>query len=120
MDDKLLCRNTELLMNDFIEHRLVGDDLWDFLNHLLTCPACYEELETKYLLSEALIRLENGETIELEKELKSQIIHSRRSLRLHRFCDCVYRTLEIISVIVVAFFLGGFIEEIFKMYGKFL
>lgn len=112
MEDKQLCRHTELVMNEFIEHKLVGDDLWDFLNHILSCKMCYEELETKYLLSEALVRLENGETIELEKELIEKINHSRRSLRFHRICDCIYRSLEIISGIVVAFFMGNFISTL--------
>lgn len=113
MNDKLLCRRTELFMNDFIEHKLVGDDLWDFLNHILSCDACYEELETKYLLSEALARLENGETIELEKELRAKINYSIRSLRFHRVCDYIYRSLEIIAGIVVTFYMGSFLASFY-------
>lgn len=97
------CRSCEQDMNDFIDNSLIGNELWDFLNHVRNCPTCYEELETRYLLSEALTRLENGETIDLHKELEHKINYSRFTLRLHRHVDSIARSMEIIAGIIVAY-----------------
>jgi len=111
MNNKQNCRTTELYMNDFLETKLVGDDLFDFLNHILNCSACYEELETRYLLAEALSRLEEGETLDLRRELKARVKGARRALRIHRFGDAIYRSLEVLSAIMIAFYLGDFLSR---------
>ena len=51
------CATCEQHMNSFIENKLVGEMLWQFLTHVEKCPVCFEELEIRFLIAEALGRL---------------------------------------------------------------
>lgn len=110
MNNNLDCRTTESYMNEFLEMNLIGEELWYFLNHILNCDSCYEELETRYLLAEALSRLEEGETLDLRNELRARVMGARKALRIHRICDSIYRTIEIIAAICIAFNVGEFVS----------
>lgn len=99
------CRTSEQCMNAFINNELTDYELYCFLNHVIKCASCYEELETSYLLSEALSRLEAGETIDLEYELKQKVQNSRIALKIHRFIGNIYRSVEVISLIMTMLFL---------------
>lgn len=103
MIEQFNCRETEQKMNDFIESAITGEDMWYFLNHVLNCPACYEELETRYLLAEALSRVENGETINLRKEITNKIESARFILKVHRRTEIFARTIQVVALIAVAF-----------------
>lgn len=103
MGEPISCRTTELLINDFINGTLIGDDLFDFLNHIRECPSCYEELETQYILVTALSKIENGENFDLAKELKAKIRNATYALRMHRFFDVLFRTSEVCAGVMVAF-----------------
>ena len=96
-------------MNDFVENKLVGEYLWQFLTHVEKCPECFEELETRYLIAEALNRLENGEAIDLRSELKNKIRLSKRAMYLHYFNEDALRVLEIFSMIISSYALYAFI-----------
>lgn len=101
--NKINCRETEYYINEFIEVVLTGDKLSMFLNHVKSCPACYEELETRYLLAEALSRVENGETIDLKREIKDKIEKAEKMLSFHRHMSNLYRSFEAISMVMVCY-----------------
>lgn len=104
------CGFFELHINDFLSNNLVGDNLNFFLNHISNCPTCYEELETQYLLSEVLLRLEDGETIDLRKELEYKINSSRKILHFHYIFESIFHTIDLLSGVVIAFGLYGLIR----------
>lgn len=103
MNKKIDCRKCEFYMDDFLERNLIGEELYDFLNHILTCDECYEELETRYLVSEVLLRLESGETIDLRNELKNKVQSSRKALRLHSYFDNLFVSIEVVAAVIVVF-----------------
>lgn len=107
------CRTSEQYMNGFVESRLVGENLWQFLTHVEKCPECFEELETRYLIAEALNRLENGEAIDLRRELKNKIKFSKRAMYLHYFNEDFLRILEIISMLIACYSLYGLLAGYF-------
>lgn len=107
------CRTSEQCMNDFVESKLVGEQLWQFLTHVEKCPECFEELETRYLIAEALNRLENGEVIDLRRELKNKIKFSKRAMYLHYFNEDVLRILEIIAMLIACYFLYNLLAGYF-------
>ncbi len=109
------CSTCEENMNSFIDNKLVGEMLWQFLTHVQKCPECYEELEIRYLVADALGRIENGEAINLRSELARKIRVTKRAMYLHYFNEDILRILEIFSMIVVIFEL---IANIFPMYLK--
>lgn len=105
------CRLIEQNMNDFLENRLVGEDLQSFLEHVNECPVCYEELETRYLLAKALTRVENGETINLRKEIKQRLSKAEDMLRLHKTFAATARTVEVVALVIIAFTIIELIEQ---------
>ncbi len=107
------CNECELHMNSFVENKLVGEMLWQFLTHVEQCPECFEELEIRYLIAEALGRLENGESIDLRNELAQKIKVTKRAMYFHYFTEDVRRIVEIISMIVIVYELFGFLSDFF-------
>ncbi len=107
------CRECELHMNAFIENKLVGEMLWHFLTHVEQCPECFEELEIRYLIAEALGRLESGESIDLRNELSAKIKATKKAMYFHYFNEDVRRTLKIFSMIVIAYEMFGFLSHFF-------
>ena len=107
------CATCEQHMNHFIENRLVGEMLWQFITHVEKCPECHEELEIRYLIAEALGRLENGESIDLRTELSEKIKGKKRAMYLHYFNEDVLRLLEILSMVIIMYELFGFISYFF-------
>ncbi len=100
-------------MNSFVENKLVGEMLWQFLTHVEKCPECFEELEIRYLIAEALGRLENGESIDLRNELSEKIRVSKRAMYFHYFNEDVLRLFEILSMIIIVYEMLGFLSHFF-------
>jgi hypothetical protein len=100
-------------MNSFVENKLVGEMLWQFLTHVEKCPECFEELEIRYLIAEALGRLENGESIDLRNELSEKIRVSKRAMYFHYFNEDVLRLFEILSMIIIVYEMLGFLSYFF-------
>lgn len=107
------CRTSEQYMNDFVESKLVGEQLWQFLTHVEKCPECFEELETRFLIAEALNRLENGEAIDLRSELKNKIKFSKRAMYLHYFNEDILRILEILAIFIACNSLYNLLAQYF-------
>lgn len=107
------CETCEQHMNSFVENKLVGEMLWQFLTHVEKCPECFEELEIRYLIAEALGRLENGESIDLRNELSEKIRVSKRAMYFHYFNEDVLRLFEILSMIIIVYEMLGFLSYFF-------
>ena len=105
------CRQIEQYINDFISSTITGDELSDFLDHVERCSACYEELEIRYLLAEALDRVENGETINIKKEIRDKIRMARFLLKHHKLCGVLYRSVQLIAYVIVTY---AFINNVVK------
>ncbi|MCR5789991.1 MAG: hypothetical protein K6G83_08890 [Lachnospiraceae bacterium] len=67
------CQDMNQYIPQFIDDRLAGEKLAPFLYHLKSCGSCYEEMETSYLVAEALSRLEDGEAFNIHEELLQKI-----------------------------------------------
>ncbi|MCR5301551.1 MAG: hypothetical protein K6E49_03825 [Lachnospiraceae bacterium] len=107
------CETCEEYMNSFIENRLVGEMLWQFLTHVEKCPECYEELEIRYLVEDALGRLEDGEAINLRSELETKVRVTKRAMYTHYFSEDILRILEIFSMIIIVYEVFGFLSHFF-------
>lgn len=69
----MTCQESEQYIQAFVDDKLTGDELEAFLWHINNCHACYDEMETSYLLKEALAKLEDGTSFDLVSELKEKI-----------------------------------------------
>ena len=52
------CRQAETLVARYIKHTLSTDELEEFLDHIEHCSSCYDELETYFIVHEAIQQLD--------------------------------------------------------------
>ena len=55
------CRQAETLVARYIKHTLSTDELEEFLDHIEHCSSCYDELETYFIVHEAIQQLDEKE-----------------------------------------------------------
>ena len=90
--DDMNCRTAEGMVNRYISHDLPVDEMEEFLDHIQNCSSCYDELETYFIVHEAMQQLneDSGESVLDFKDLLEQDIRkSRRYIckkKLYRFC----------------------------------
>ena len=96
------CSETEQAIQQYIDDQLTGPRLRDFLTHIEGCPKCYEEMEINYLIKEALLRLEDGKTFDLRKELKQKIQSSKSCLMLHEYLIAIRQLLLLGTMVMLA------------------
>lgn len=63
------CKEYEKLIPDFLNDNLDSVELEKFISHIESCPECMEELSIQFLITEGMLRLEEGSNFELAKEL---------------------------------------------------
>ena len=97
----MTCRESEQYIQEFVDDALTGDELEAFLWHISTCKACYNEMETSYLLKEALARLEDGTSFDLHSELKEKISLLEGYIRWHNLAAVCRRVLLTVAGLVV-------------------
>ncbi len=75
------CRTAESMVNRYIDHTLKVDELEEFLDHVESCPSCYDELETYFIVHEVTQQLDDqaeGAVLDFKKLLALDIRKSRR------------------------------------------
>ena len=95
------CQEAEQHIQAFIDDELTGEPLANFVKHIDKCHSCYEEMETSYLLKEALSRLENGETFDLRGELQTKMNNMRECLDIHNALTVFRRTVGVCAGIIL-------------------
>lgn len=93
----MTCQDTEQEIQLFIDDELVGVKLQAFINHIEECHGCYEEMETSYLLKQALLRLEDGDAFDLHSELLQKLSTMKRCAAMHETISMLRRTLLLAS-----------------------
>lgn len=95
------CQEAEQKIQSFIDDELTGESLANFVRHINSCHSCYEEMETSYLLKEALGRLENGETFDLSGELTTKLNNMNECLDFHKMLTVVRRSVSVCAAIIL-------------------
>ena len=84
---ELDCRTEESMVNRYIDHTLNVDELEEFLDHVESCPSCYDELETYFIVHEVTQQLdeqENGTVLDFKDLLTQDIRRARRYIHKKR------------------------------------
>ncbi len=111
MKNYKLCKDVENLLQPYLENKLNIEQLRLLNRHVKECPDCYDELEIRYLLVEGLNRLEDGETIDLQKDLDNRLYKSSQKVLLADRMQAIVFILEGVAAfltlvnIIVFFFL---------------
>lgn len=103
------CKQVEKLIPRFLSDDLYMEELREFMEHIESCEECREELTIEFLVSEGLVRLENGAVFDLQKELQGRLDHAERHLRFRENVRLLLYILEglvaVEAVTVLALFL---------------
>ena len=76
------CKQTEKLIPQFLKDELDNRTEKKFLNHVDGCSSCLEELSIQFLVTTGMQRLENGDTFDLNRELRMRIDTEKRHLHI--------------------------------------
>lgn len=96
------CKEFEKLIPDFFERKLDFLTLSQFNKHRLECEDCNEELVIRFLVTEGIQRLEEGDAFDLQKELNQYLEEAERKIKLHNRFLRMGEVLEILAVILIA------------------
>lgn len=96
------CKEFEKLIPDFFARKLDFLTLDQFNKHRLECEDCNEELVIRFLVTEGIQRLEEGDAFDLQKELNQYLEEAERKIKLHNRFLRIGEALEILAVISIA------------------
>lgn len=95
------CKEFEKLIPVFLSRKMDFLTMERFVKHMEECPGCSEELEIQFLVVEGMLRLEEGDAFDLQKELESQLGEAGRKVKFHRTFLRLGVVLEILAVLVI-------------------
>ena len=99
------CKEVQRNITAFLEEELHGKSAEIFLNHISQCSECKEELSIQYLVREGMVRLEEGGSFDLSKDLDNLIEISYKKIKSQRRAAFAIYVLEFIAMLAVIFIL---------------
>ena len=96
------CKRFEGLIPDFVDKKLDYATTKLFLEHMNCCTQCKEVLNIQFLVNEGLVRLEEGEAFDLQKEMHELLGTARKKIRTHERFLKHGRVAELIVMLVIA------------------
>jgi hypothetical protein len=99
------CKEFESRIPDFLDDKLNKKQANDFFAHMHTCKDCMEELRIQYLIKEVPLRIEDGESFDLNKELDIKIEKTKKTIKKRSAANTVIYIMEAIAIVAVIFIL---------------
>ena len=99
------CRIAESMVTQYINHSLSVDELEEFLDHISHCSSCYDELETYFIVHEAIQQLdepEDSSVLDFRKLLDQDI---RKKRWFHFLTGLLLAVFAVLLLIFVIFFI---------------
>lgn len=104
------CLEVEKKIPLFLENKLGGKEIRDFVEHVEGCKECREELSIHFLASEGIGIIEEGEIFDLEKELDNRLYGALKSYESKYFVRMALLMTEGIAILlIIAIFLYAFL-----------
>lgn len=113
------CRAAEGMVTRYINHTLSIEELEEFLEHVQSCSSCYEELETYFIVHEAILQLDenNGdEAMDLRDLLEQDLKKSRRYIRKKKAARIFTAAIFLVLIVALIMFFVFVVMEL----GQFL
>ena len=96
------CKQIQRRIPAFLRNELKKRELIRFLKHMETCEECKEELTIQYLSSEGILRLEEGLTFDLDRELSEYMIQTKKAIKRRRNIVVSIFVFELLAIAVIA------------------
>jgi bacterioferritin-associated ferredoxin len=101
----LSCRDFNKQIPLYQEEALSTKELKAFIAHISDCADCQEELAIRYLVSDGLVRLEEGEAFDLQELMDAHMNKAVKQLKkrqtLHRLVYCFQALLVAALAIII-------------------
>lgn len=111
------CRTAEGMVSRYLNHTLNTEELEAFLDHVRGCASCYEELETYFIVQEAMQKLDTAgreENLDFKTLLEEDLQRSGRLVqrrKVFRFLAALLICLLIGALLVLFIFVVMEIRE---------
>ncbi len=79
----MTCKDFEKQIPAFLERKMDFLTLKQFCEHMETCSECHEELVIQFLVTEGMLRLEEGNAFDLQAELENRLSEARSRVKFH-------------------------------------
>ncbi len=99
------CKEFEARIPDFLDDKLNKKQAKEFFAHMQTCESCKEELRIQYLIKEGTLRLEDGDSFDLNKELDLKIEKTKKTIKKRTIANAVIYIMEAVAIVAVIFIL---------------
>ncbi|MBC5779733.1 zf-HC2 domain-containing protein [Blautia sp. M29] len=112
------CRTAEGMVNGYINHELSLKELEEFLDHIQTCSSCYDELETYFIVHEAMQQLDDndsGSVMDFKSLLEQDIRKSRRYIRKKKLGRFSVGVLLCILIVALAAFMVYVVMQMIRI-----
>ncbi len=96
------CKEFEKMIPDFLEQKMDFITLHKFNEHRKQCGACKEELDIQFLVSEGMLRLEEGDSFDLQNELDVRLQEAERKIHFHNVFLYAGAVAEVLIVLGLA------------------
>ncbi|MCI9663039.1 MAG: hypothetical protein HFI46_04055 [Lachnospiraceae bacterium] len=90
----MTCKEIEKIIPSFLNDDLDTDDLREFMDHIVNCEECMEELSIQFLVLEGMARLESGNVFDLQNELKHRMEEAQHILKLREGLQWILYAME--------------------------
>ena len=97
----MTCKDVEKLIPIFIKDELTYRELEQFIDHIENCPNCKEEMSIQFLVTEGMVRLEDGSAFDLNLELRNLMEVSKAKIRVHKGMQYLGIGLEVAALVVI-------------------
>lgn len=96
------CKEFEKLIPDFFEKKLDFITLNQFSKHIKECEECKEELTIRFLVTEGIQRLEEGDAFDMQRELDQHLEEAEKKIKAHNRLLRIGEVFEILAIILIA------------------
>ncbi len=99
----MTCRECEKQIPDFIGGKMDYPKMKRFTTHVDACDSCREELVIQFLVREGMAHLEEGDTFDLQRELRERMEEAHRKIRTY---EGILRTGTVFEVLTMVGIVG--------------
>lgn len=93
------CKEFERSIPAFIHRKIEFPKLKEFSEHLQCCEDCKEELTIQFLVSEGMQHLEEGDSFDLQKELRNRMEEARYAMKRQKKLSGIGNAFEILGIV---------------------
>lgn len=104
----MTCKECQSMVPDYLGNNLSDRELEEFIGHVRTCPECYEELETYFIIGLATRVLDESEDVSYDikamllsdlREKEEMLVRKRRRRTFLIVFTCILLCVDILMTL---------------------